>query len=89
MAQSLAIASSAFPDEALRWRFEGYVLTDFAIAPNGGVKDVRVTLSYPPFVFDQATIKGVDGFRYIPPRLGGQVLGCEGQTQAVQFSIGQ
>ena len=73
--------------EALRWRFEGYVLTDFDIGPTGAVADVRAIISYPPFVFDAATISGVREFRFLPPRVGSQVLGCQGETQPVMFHL--
>ena len=87
VAESLKVASSAFPEEALRWQFEGFAQEAYDIDDNGGVKNVRTVVSYPPFVFDQATERAVTGFRYVPPRVGGKAVGCQAHRQSVSFRI--
>jgi TonB family protein len=87
VAESLSIDSSAWPDDALRWRFEGYVQVAFDIADDGRVKNVRSVVSYPPYIFAEATEKAALGFRFIPPRLGGRAVGCEGRLQAVAYRL--
>lgn len=84
---NVSVASTQFPTEALRWGFEGYVREAFDIAADGSVKQVRTVIAYPPFVFANATEKAVARFRYIPPTLNGEVLGCANQTQSIRFSI--
>ncbi|WBO22529.1 energy transducer TonB [Sphingomonas abietis] len=84
---SVAISSSQFPNEALRWRFEGYVREAFDIADDGRVTNVRTIVSYPPFVFGPSTEQAVRGFRYVPPTIGGQSVGCSGETQSVNYRI--
>ena len=78
-------SASDFPDEALRWGFEGWVKAGFDIGADGGVKGARALISYPPFVFDDATTHVVSGFRYLPPTLGDTALGCTGQTVTVKY----
>lgn len=87
VARNTDISSSSFPAEAMRWRFEGNVREAFDIAADGRVEDVRTVLSYPPFVFGPATEKAVAQFRYLPPTLGNQALGCVGQTVNVRFLL--
>lgn len=84
---NVAIASSQFPAEALRWHFEGYVREAFDIAADGSVTQVRTVVAYPPFVFAAATEKAVSRFRYIPPKLGNTVLGCANQMQNVRYTL--
>jgi TonB family protein len=87
VARNTDISSSTFPAEALRWRFEGTVREAFDIAADGRVQNVRTVLSYPPFVFGPATERAVRQFRYLPPTLGKQVLGCVGQTVNVSYRM--
>lgn len=87
VARNTDISSSTFPAEALRWRFEGTVREAFDIAADGRVQNVRTVLSYPPFVFGPATERAVGQFRYLPPTLGNQVLGCVGQTVNVSYRL--
>ncbi|WP_242185861.1 energy transducer TonB [Sphingomonas sp. CARO-RG-8B-R24-01] len=83
--QNTSISSDAFPSEALRWGFEGNARTAFDIAPDGSVTDVRTVIAYPPFVFGPSTEKAVARFRYLPPTLGSEVLGCVGQSINVVY----
>ncbi|MEG3176119.1 energy transducer TonB [Sphingomonas sp. RB3P16] len=87
VARNADISSSTFPEEALRWHFEGTVREAFDIAADGRVQNVRTVLSYPPFVFGPATERAVGQFRYLPPTLGNQVLGCVGQTVNVSYKM--
>jgi tetratricopeptide (TPR) repeat protein len=84
---NVSIASSQFPTEALRWGFEGMAREAFDIAPDGTVQNVRTVIAYPPFVFANATERAVARFRFLPPTLGGSVLGCSNQGQTVRFGI--
>lgn len=87
VARNTAISSSTFPGEAVRWHFEGRVSEAFDIAADGSVSDVRTVIAYPPFVFGPATERAVRRFRYLPPTLGDQPLGCTGQTVNVRYVL--
>ena len=84
---SLTIADTLFPQEAQRWRFEGYVKEGFDISDDGRVAHPRTLVAYPPFIFAKATEAGVRGFRYVPPRIGSTAVGCTGETQTVSFRL--
>jgi len=79
------ISSENFPEEALRWGFEGWLKEAFDIGPDGAVTDVRTVMAYPPFVFGPATEATLKHFRYMPPTLGDKVLGCAGETLSVHY----
>lgn len=81
------VTSDDFPNDALRWGFEGYVRESFDIAADGSVGGIRTIIAYPPFVFGPATERAFKSFRYEPPLLGGQALGCSEQIRSVRYSI--
>jgi len=85
--QNTNISSNTFPSEALRWRFEGNARVAFDIAADGRVEQTRTVIAYPPFVFGPATESAVARFRYLPPTLGNEVLGCVGQSINVQYRL--
>jgi hypothetical protein len=87
VATNRTVSDSAFPDEALRWGFEGWVEAGFDIDADGDVKDVRALISYPPFIFGDATTKVLSKFRYLPPTLGDTALGCTGQQLGFMFVL--
>lgn len=86
-ATNTSIGSEAFPAEALRWGFTGYVRESFDIAADGSVTNVRAVLAYPPFVFERATDRAVARFRYLPPTIAGSPAGCHGQSLNVRFRL--
>jgi outer membrane biosynthesis protein TonB len=86
---SVAIASSQFPAEAIRWGFEGYVDEAYDIGADGRVSNIRTVFAYPPFVFAKSTEDAVRSFRYLPPKIGDKVAGCAGETQSVHYAIPQ
>lgn len=87
VATNQSISSSAFPEEALSWRFEGSVREAFDINADGSVAGVRTVIAYPPLVFGPATERAVRRFRYIVPTLGDKPLGCAGQTVNVRYVL--
>ena len=84
---ALQHAGGTFPDEALRWGFEGWVVVEFDIRGDGRTSGVRPLISYPPFVFNTAATNLTDHARfessYRPS--GGQA--CNAQRQNVVFRI--
>jgi len=87
IATSMSIASSQFPQEAYRWHFEGHVRESYDIAEDGRVANVRTIVAYPPFIFSESTERAVRQFRYIPPKIGDEAVGCTGETQSVNYRI--
>lgn len=76
-----------FPDEALRWGFEGWVSVEFDIAHDGRTGQVRPIIAYPPFVFNDGAVNALQRSRfessYRPA--GGQT--CSAEQRIVVFRI--
>jgi tetratricopeptide (TPR) repeat protein len=85
--RNTSVAASVFPREAVRWSFEGTVREAFDIAADGSVTGVRTVIAYPPFVFGAASERALRDWRFYPPTLGDQALGCVGQTINVQYRL--
>ncbi|MBV8687771.1 MAG: energy transducer TonB [Alphaproteobacteria bacterium] len=86
--RSGAASSGDFPNEALRWGFEGWTVLQWDISPAGVPSNVRAVVAYPPFVFDKSGTKMIDRFRYEPTFRPGATLGCSGMTQRVRYQRG-
>lgn len=59
-------AASDFPDEAIRWGFEGWTMTETQVGADGQPGSVRTTVAYPPFVFGRASERIVSRLRFAP-----------------------
>jgi hypothetical protein len=85
--QRMGGGAEDFPQEAERWQFQGFAQEDYDIADDGHVNNVRTVLSYPPYIFDASTEHLARSFRFVPPRLGGKSVGCQGREQIVKYSL--
>ena len=79
------VSSKEFPDEALRWGFDGLVREAFDIDAAGHVQNVRTIIAYPPFVFRSAAEKTVAHFRYLAPVVEGGAAGCDGHSLNLSY----
>lgn len=59
-----------YPEEAGRARTSGWVRLSFVIAGDGSTKDVRVTESSPPGIFDRSAVSAVARWLYCPSETG-------------------
>lgn len=75
-------SSNDFPDEALRWGFEGWAVTEYEVAPDGRPTDIRTVAAYPPFVFSPAARSIFERIRYERPGSGGCVV-----RQTIRFRL--
>ena len=80
-------SANDFPMEARRLGFEGWVRTEYDIAPDGRTVTPRAITAYPPFVFDAAAIGIVRGIRYGSTFRPDGALACAGEQQSVVFRI--
>jgi len=76
-----------FPQEAMRWGFEGWTQTQFDIDADGKVVNERAIISYPPFVFTKAGTDTIAGARYSKTYRPNGGLGCGGTSQRVRFMM--
>jgi protein TonB len=64
--------SPRYPGNALENRLSGSVIVEFVVDKNGRTRDIKVTQSTPPGVFDHAVIDSVSRWRYRPARYDGR-----------------
>jgi protein TonB len=77
LANSLARAKYVeprYPPAALRRAQEGWVDMDFTVAADGSVKDIAVRGASPPGTFEDAAVKAVSGWRYVPVKRNGRPI---------------
>jgi len=60
----LGASSADFPNDAMRWGFEGWAASEVMVAPNGEVVESRTVAAYPPFVFGDASRRIADRSRH-------------------------
>ena len=79
--------SSDFPNEAMRWGFEGWVKVEYDITAAGRTAAQRTVIAYSPFVFRDAGIGVIKQARYVASFRPGGDAGCGGAQKTVRFQI--
>lgn len=87
-ATHLGVNETAFPQDALRWGFEGWVRLEFDVAADGHVAGQRAVIAYPPFIFGPAAVAASRNWRYQQSFRPDGVAGCNGAQQQIKFKIG-
>ena len=82
-----SFSSNDFPQEALRWGFEGWAQVETDIAADGATANVRPVIAYPPFVFGKAAAAMMDRARFEPSFRPGGALGCGAYRQRISFRM--
>ena len=80
-------SSNDFPDEALRWGFEGFVTVEHDIRADGRPANARPTVAYPPFVFGKAATRMIERFEWDPSYRPDGSIGCGGKVQRIAFRL--
>lgn len=79
--------SSAFPQEAQSWGFEGWAEVQYDVAANGRSANQRVVLAYPPFIFSKASSDFFQTARFAKTYRPDGGLGCGGTTSKIRFEL--
>jgi hypothetical protein len=74
-----------FPDEAMRWGFEGWVATQFDIGADGHTRNQRAVVAYPPFVFSASATSFFSRARFAATYRRASAPGCGGYTNSVNY----
>jgi tetratricopeptide (TPR) repeat protein len=74
-----------FPMDALYWGFEGWVVAEFDIKPDGTTTSQRAVVAYPPLIFSESTIEGLKRVRYTQTYRPEGGLGCGGKQYKLNF----
>jgi tetratricopeptide (TPR) repeat protein len=81
-------SSGDFPQEAMRWGFEGWAKLEYDLTAAGVTTNVRPTVAYPPFIFGKAGSEIVQRLRYDASFRPDGSLGCGGMAQSIHFRLG-
>lgn len=82
-------SQGGFPMAAQFMGFEGWVMAEADVKPDGKTATQRATIAYPPFVFDDAAIDVAKGVRYSSSFRPEGALACEGVRMPIVFSLGR
>ncbi|WP_174291540.1 energy transducer TonB [Sphingomonas bacterium] len=85
--RSLSASSSDYPMAAVRMGFEGWVIAEADVTPDGRTTVQRATIAYPPFVFDDAAIGIAKEARYSSSFRPDGTLACQGVRLPVKFLL--
>jgi len=80
-------SSSDYPMEAIRMGFEGWVMAEADVTPDGRTATQRAVIAYPPFVFDQAAVGIAKGARYASSFRPEGSLACQGARLPIRFLL--
>lgn len=81
------VTADDYPQAAVNWGAEGYIVMGYDIAVDGKVKTPRVVFAYPPFVFEDTMEAVVGRWRFKPIYREGEQIGCTGARQTFRFFI--
>ncbi|RZM13112.1 MAG: TonB family protein, partial [Sphingomonas sp.] len=87
--RSTGSQTSGYPTAARALGFEGWVMAEADVRPDGRTAAQRATISYPPFVFDDAAVGVAKIVRYSSSFRPEGALACEGVRMPIIFSIEQ
>ncbi|WNO52767.1 energy transducer TonB [Stakelama saccharophila] len=82
-----SVGSNAFPREARRWGFEGWVRLQYDVTADGHTDRVRAVASYPPFVFTEASEDVFRGLHYTKTYRPDGGAGCGGMMKGIHYRI--
>jgi len=74
-----------FPEEAMRWGFDGWARIAYDVDTAGRPVAVRTVLAYPPLIFGDASEGIVKRFRFRPIFRDGTNVGCIDKLQSFSF----
>lgn len=79
--------SSAFPNHALRWGFEGWAATQFDLSSRGLPQEAKLLAAYPPLVFSDAARRVIATQRFRIDNAATATGGCVGQSEWLTFLL--
>lgn len=85
--RSSGASSSDYPMAAVRMGFEGWVVAEADVTPDGRTAVPRATIAYPPFVFDDAAVGIAKETRYTSSFRPEGTLACRGVRIPIRFLL--
>jgi periplasmic protein TonB len=78
-----------YPTRAAQRGIEGWCQVSFTVTETGGVRDVRVVDAEPAGMFDQASIRAAERFRFQPRVVNGQPVEVPNVQYVFRFQLEQ
>lgn len=76
-----------YPTRAAQRGIEGWCQVAFTVTETGGVRDVRVVDADPPGMFDQASIRAAERFRFQPRVVNGEGVEVPNVQYVFRFQL--
>lgn len=76
-----------YPTRAAQRGIEGWCQVAFTVTETGGVRDVRVVDADPPGMFDQASIRAAERFRFQPRVVSGEGVEVPNVQYVFRFQL--
>jgi protein TonB len=76
-----------YPTRAAQRGIEGWAQVSFTVTDTGGVRDVSVVDAEPPGMFDQASIRAAERFRFQPRVVNGQPVEVPNVQYVFRFQL--
>lgn len=76
-----------YPTRAAQRGIEGWAQVSFTVTETGGVRDVIVVDAEPPGMFDQASIRAAERFRFQPRVVNGQPVEVPNVQYVFRFQL--
>lgn len=76
-----------YPQRQLTTNTEGWVMVEFTITISGSVDDVRVVEAEPERVFNNATIRAIQRWKYQPKMVNGKPVPQLNMREVIRFQI--
>ena len=80
-------SSSAYPNEALRYGFEGWTEVEFDVKADGSTEKGRTVIAYPPFVFSDGAAGMTKKFAFEKSYRPGDSVACAADREGIRFQI--
>ena len=77
----------AYPNTALNRGIEGYAVVEFSVNEHGAVFDAFIIESEPNNIFDRASLKAINKFKYKPKQVNGKAVSSTGQRYMFTYKI--
>jgi len=86
-AMPIAQIQPQYPTRAAQNGTEGFVIIQFDVNENGGVFNTEVLVSVPDGVFDRASLRAIERWRYQPRIVDGKAIPMRGLQTRFSFNL--
>jgi hypothetical protein len=81
------VNTDAYPTDAMKWGFEGWVRNEYDINADGHTAGVRAVIAYPPFIFADAATRIMATAHYQASYRPSGGAACSASSESLNFRI--